>query len=73
MNGRLSAEAIQRAIAITKPGRFEYELEAEATYHLFKNGVQGNGYPAIVGTGTERQRLALRRTTADRWKPAISS
>ncbi len=51
LNGRLSAEAIRNAIAITKPGRFEYELEAEATYHLFKNGVQGNGYPAIVGTG----------------------
>jgi Xaa-Pro aminopeptidase len=51
LNGRLSAEAIQRAMAITKPGRFEYELEAEATYHLFRNGVQGNGYPAIVGTG----------------------
>src|SRR6476469_7334743 len=51
LNGRLSAEAIQRAMAVTKPGRFEYELEAEATYHLLKNGVQGNGYPAIVGTG----------------------
>ena len=51
LNGRLSAEAINRAIAITRPGRFEYELEAEATYHLFRHGVQGNGYPAIVGTG----------------------
>jgi Xaa-Pro aminopeptidase len=50
-NGRLSAEAIRKAIEITRPGRFEYELEAEATYHLFKNGVQGNGYPAIVGSG----------------------
>jgi Xaa-Pro aminopeptidase len=51
LNGRLSAEAIRRAIEITRPGRFEYELEAEATYHLFKNGIQGNGYPAIVGSG----------------------
>jgi Xaa-Pro aminopeptidase len=51
LNGRLSAEAITRAIRITRPGRFEYELEAEATYHLFRNGVQGNGYAAIVGTG----------------------
>jgi Xaa-Pro aminopeptidase len=51
LNGRLSAEAIRRAMAITKAGRFEYELEAEATYQLFKNGVQGNGYPAIVGSG----------------------
>jgi Xaa-Pro aminopeptidase len=50
-NGRISAEAIRRAIEITRAGRFEYELEAEATYHLLKNGVQGNGYPAIVGTG----------------------
>ena len=50
-NGRISAEAITRAIEATRPGRFEYELEAEATYHLFRKGVQGNGYPAIVGTG----------------------
>lgn len=50
-NGRLSAEAIRQAIEATRPGRFEYELEAEATYHLFKHGVQGNGYPAIVGSG----------------------
>jgi len=50
-NGRISAEAIRKAIEITRPGRYEYELEAEATYHLIKNGVQGNGYPAIVGTG----------------------
>jgi Xaa-Pro aminopeptidase len=50
-SGRLSAEAIRKAIEITRPGRFEYELEAEATYHLFRHGVQGNGYPAIVGTG----------------------
>jgi Xaa-Pro aminopeptidase len=50
-NGRLSAEAIRKAIEATRPGRFEYELEAEATYHLFRHGVQGNGYPAIVGSG----------------------
>lgn len=50
-NGRLSAEAIQAAIEVTAPGRFEYELEAEAAYHLFRHGVQGNGYPAIVGSG----------------------
>jgi Xaa-Pro aminopeptidase len=50
-NGRLSAEAIVAAIEITAPGRYEYELEAEATYHLFRHGAQGNGYPAIVGSG----------------------
>lgn len=50
-NGRISAEAIERAIAATAPGRFEYELEAEATRWLLKHGLQGAAYPAIVGSG----------------------
>jgi Xaa-Pro aminopeptidase len=50
-NGRIAAEAIVNAIKATRPGRFEYELEAEATYHHVRNGVQIVGYPAIVGAG----------------------
>jgi Xaa-Pro aminopeptidase len=50
-NGRISAEAIRHAIEITAPGRFEYELEAEATHWLLKHGFQGAAYPAIVGSG----------------------
>jgi len=50
-NGRISAEAIRRAIESTAPGRFEYELEAEATYWLAKHGMQSAAYPAIVGSG----------------------
>jgi Xaa-Pro aminopeptidase len=50
-NGRVSAEAIRRAIQATSPGRFEYELEAEATHWLFKHGMQAAAYPAIVGSG----------------------
>ena len=50
-NGRISAEALRRAIAATAPGRYEYELEAEATYWLAKHGMQGAAYPAIVGSG----------------------
>lgn len=50
-NGRLSAEALSRAIAISEPGRFEYEFEAEARYWLIKNGIQADAYPAIVGSG----------------------
>ena len=30
---------------------FEYEIEAEATYHHVRNGVQRAGYAAIVGSG----------------------
>ncbi len=50
-NGRISAEAIRRAILATRPGGFEYEIEAEATYWMFRNGIEGNAYPAIVGSG----------------------
>ena len=50
-NGRISAEAVRRAIEATAPGRFEYELEAEATHWLLKHGMQGAAYPAIVGSG----------------------
>jgi Xaa-Pro aminopeptidase len=50
-NGRISAEALRRAIEATAPGRYEYELEAEATYWLAKHGMQGAAYPAIVGSG----------------------
>jgi Xaa-Pro aminopeptidase len=50
-NGRISAEALGRAIRATAPGRYEYELEAEATYWLARHGMQGAAYPAIVGSG----------------------
>jgi Xaa-Pro aminopeptidase len=50
-NGRISAEAMRRAIEITAAGRFEYELEAEATHWLLKHGMQSAAYPAIVGSG----------------------
>jgi len=50
-NGRVSAAAMRRAIAITRAGRFEYELEAEAMHELFRAGAEGSGYPAIVGSG----------------------
>ena len=50
-NGQISAQAIGRAIEATTPGRFEYELEAEATHWMLKHGVQAAAYPAIVGSG----------------------
>lgn len=50
-NGRVSAEAHKAAIVITRPGIYEYEIEAEAAYVMLRNGAEGNGYPAIVGSG----------------------
>jgi Xaa-Pro aminopeptidase len=50
-NGRISAEALTRAMQATAPDKYEYELEAEATYWMVKHGFQGAAYPAIVGSG----------------------
>lgn len=50
-NGRISAEGVRRAMQASGPGKFEYELEAEAKYWLLKHGFQGDAYPAIVGSG----------------------
>jgi Xaa-Pro aminopeptidase len=51
-NGRVSAEAIRAAMEVTRPGRYEYELEAEASYVHVKGGAEGPGYAAIVGSGS---------------------
>ena len=50
-NGKISAEALKRAMQATGAGKYEYELEAEAKYWLVKHGFQGDAYPAIVGSG----------------------
>jgi Xaa-Pro aminopeptidase len=50
-SGRISAEAMKRAIQATAAGKYEYELEAEATYWHVRHGMQSAAYPAIVGSG----------------------
>jgi len=40
-----------RAMAFTKPGVFEYELEAELLHEFRRNGSQRVGYEPIVGAG----------------------
>jgi Xaa-Pro aminopeptidase len=50
-NGWVSAEAHLRAIEVTRIGGWEYEIEAEATYVMLREGAEGAGYPAIVGSG----------------------
>ncbi len=50
-NGWVSAEAHIRAMEVTRPGGWEYEIEAEATHVMLQHGAEGAGYPAIVGSG----------------------
>jgi Xaa-Pro aminopeptidase len=50
-NGKISAEAVKQAMLATKPGVFEYEIEAAAMHIILKHGAKGPAYPPIVGSG----------------------
>ncbi|AYH42750.1 aminopeptidase P N-terminal domain-containing protein [Azoarcus sp. DN11] len=49
--GEISGEAHRRAMAATRPGRFEYEIEAELIHHFRRAGSQAPAYPSIVASG----------------------
>ena len=50
-NGKISAEAVKKAMLTSKPGAYEYELEAAAVEVLLRNGCRGPAYPPIIGSG----------------------
>jgi len=50
-NGKISAEAVKQAILATRPGVFEYQIEAAAMHVILKSGAKGAAYPPIVGSG----------------------
>jgi len=50
-NGRISAEAVKEAMRTTRPGVFEYEIEAAAMHIVLRNGARGAAYAPIVGSG----------------------
>ncbi len=43
---------IIEAMRSTKPGIYEYQLDAAAKYIFYVYGAQGDGYPSIIGGGT---------------------
>lgn len=44
--------AIIEAMRSTNPGVYEYQLDAAAKYIFYMHGAQGDGYPSIIGGGT---------------------
>lgn len=50
-NGKLSAEAVKKAMLASRPGIYEYEIEAVAIYHILKGGARGPAYAPIIGSG----------------------
>ena len=47
----ISAQAHARAMRASKPGMFEYEIEAELLYEFRRNGAQAPAYNSIVAAG----------------------
>lgn len=48
---QIAGLAIQEAIRATKPGVFEYQLDAVARYVYLLNDAKHEGYPSIIGGG----------------------
>ncbi|MAJ52126.1 MAG: hypothetical protein CMB82_11030 [Flammeovirgaceae bacterium] len=49
---QIAGLAIIEAMRSTIPGIYEYQLDAAAKYIFYQYGAQGDGYPAIIGGGT---------------------
>lgn len=47
----ITASAHRRAMRTTRPGRFEYEIEAELLYEFRRQGCTAPAYPCIVASG----------------------
>ena len=49
--GRIAAAAHRRAMRSARPGRFEYEIEAELLHEFRRSGAQYPAYSSIVASG----------------------
>lgn len=49
----ITNNAFQRAIKAVKPGKFEYEIEAELIYEMTKSGATGHSFAPIVAAGSD--------------------
>jgi Xaa-Pro aminopeptidase len=51
MSGKIGIEGVEEAIKDTRPGLYEYELEAVATFYYTKRGARGAAFAPIVASG----------------------
>ncbi len=47
----ITGKAFDRVLKFTKPGVYEFEVEAEITHEFIRNGAQGHAYYPIVASG----------------------
>lgn len=49
---QIAGMGIIEAMRSTQPGTYEYQLDAAAKYIFYLHGSRGDGYPSIIGGGT---------------------
>jgi len=49
----ITTKAFRRAITAVEPGKYEYEIEAELTYEMLRNGASGHSFAPIVAAGQD--------------------
>ena len=47
---RLSGLSLMEAMRSVEPGMYEYELDAAAKYHYYRNGAQGDAYYSLIAS-----------------------
>jgi Xaa-Pro aminopeptidase len=47
----ITADAFGRVLQCTRPGRKEYEIEAEITHEFIRQGANGHAYPPVIASG----------------------
>jgi Xaa-Pro aminopeptidase len=48
---KITNDAFHRVLSFTRPGKMEYEVEAEVTHEFIRQGVSGHGYAPIIASG----------------------
>ena len=61
-SGKVSSNAHRAAMLATRPGRHEYEVEAELEKVYLESGARGWSYPSIVGSGPNATILHYERS-----------
>lgn len=49
----ITEKAFSRALSAIEPGKFEYEIEAEMTYEMVRNGATGHSFAPIIASGAD--------------------
>ena len=49
----ITTKAFGRAVKAVKPGKYEYEIEAELAYEMLRNGATGHSFAPIVAAGPD--------------------